>query len=81
MKLFDVLIWAVILLSLIYALYRGFVHSVLSQAALLLSLLIDLPLSAGPASQLQGNTSFTSLLSPIRTPWPAWATGTWPTPR
>ena len=62
MNLFDALIWAVILLSLVYALYRGFVHSVLSQAALLLSLLIALPLSAGPANQLQGNTSFTSLL-------------------
>ena len=62
MNLFDALIWAVILLSMIYALYRGFVHSVLSQAALLLSLLIALPLSAGPANQLQGNTSFTSLL-------------------
>lgn len=62
MNLFDVFIWAVILLSLAYALYRGFVHSVLSQGALLLSLLIALPLSAGPANRLQGDTSFTSLL-------------------
>ena len=31
--LFDALIWAVILLSVLYALYRGFIHSLLNQAA------------------------------------------------
>ena len=62
MNPFDVLILAVVLLSVMYALYRGAVHSVLSQAALLISLLVALPLSAGPAEQLQGNTGFTSLL-------------------
>ena len=31
--LFDALIWAVIPLSVLYALYRGFIHSLLSQAA------------------------------------------------
>ena len=62
MNPFDILIWAVILLSVIYALYRGAVHAMLSQGLLLLSLLIALPLSALPASQLQGNTSFTSML-------------------
>ena len=62
MNLFDMLIWAVVLLSVIYALYRGFVRSVLSQAALLLSMLLALPISAVPARALQADTGFTSML-------------------
>ena len=62
MNIFDALIWAVILLSVLYALYRGFIHSLLSQAALLLAMALALPASAGLAAQLQGDTSLTSLL-------------------
>ena len=62
MNPFDLIIIAVLLLSVVYAVYRGAVQTVLNTAALILAVLLAYPLSVPLSDAVAGNTAITSQL-------------------
>ena len=62
MNLFDLIITAVLLLSVVYAVYRGAVQTVLNTGALILAVLLAYPLSVPLSDAVAGNTAITSQL-------------------
>ena len=62
MNLFDLIIAAVLLLSVVYAVYRGAVQTVLNVGALILAVLLAYPLSLPLSDAVAGNTAITSQL-------------------
>ena len=62
MNPFDLVITAVLVLSVAYAIYRGAVQTVLNTAALILAVLLAYPLSAPLSDAVAGNTAITSQL-------------------
>ena len=62
MNPFDILIIAVLLLSVAYAVYRGAVQTVLNVGALVLAVVLAYPLSAPLSDAVAGNTAITSQL-------------------
>ncbi|MBQ8081628.1 MAG: CvpA family protein [Clostridia bacterium] len=63
MNPFDIVILAVIALSVVYALYRGSVQTVLNVGALAVAILITGSASSKLAERLRGNTAVTSVLT------------------
>ena len=62
MNPFDAVIFAVLALSVVYAIYRGAVQTVLNVGALILAVLLAYPLSAPLSDAVAGNTAITSQL-------------------
>ena len=62
MNLFDLIIMAVLALSVVYAVYRGAVQTVLNTGALILAVLLAYPLSVPLSDAVAGNTAITSQL-------------------
>ena len=62
MNLFDLIIMAVLALSVVYAIYRGAVQTVLNTGALILAVLLAYPLSVPLSDAVAGNTAITSQL-------------------
>ena len=62
MNPFDLVIAAVFLLSVVYAVYRGAVQTVLNVGALILAVLLAYPLSVPVSDAVAGNTAITSQL-------------------
>ncbi len=62
MNPFDIVVLAVLLLSVVYAVYRGAVQTVLNVGALLLAVVLAYPLSAPLSDAVAGNTAITSQL-------------------
>ncbi len=62
MNPFDLIIAAVLVLSVVYAVYRGAVQTVLNTGALILAVLLAYPLSLPLSNAVAGNTAITSQL-------------------
>lgn len=62
MNPFDLIITAVLALSVVYAVYRGAVQTVLNTGALILAVLLAYPLSLPLSDAVAGNTAITSQL-------------------
>ena len=62
MNLFDLIITAILLLSAVYAVYRGAVQTVLNTGALILAVLLAYPLSLPMSDAVARNTAVTSQL-------------------
>ena len=62
MNPFDLIITAVLTLSVVYAVYRGAVQTVLNTGALILAVLLAYPLSLPLSDAVAGNTAITSQL-------------------
>ena len=62
MNPFDLIITAVLALSVVYAVYRGAVQAVLNTGALILAVLLAYPLSLPLSDAVAGNTAITSQL-------------------
>ena len=60
--MFDLIVLAVLALSVVYAVYRGAVQTVLNVGALILAVLLAYPLSRPLTDAVRGNTAITSQL-------------------
>ena len=77
MNVIDIVILVILGASVVYGLYRGFIHTLLSVACCLISVFVAFSYGPRLSALISGSQGVTSTLATYTTPLPAWAITAW----